>query len=429
MFVRTVVLACAISMAVISAKPSSAAEASCRIAGTPSVASISLKKVATGFDRPVAAIFNPLDKTEYFVVEQSGMIRKVKAGIVQPNALLDLKSVVNSSSNETGLLGFALHPKFSTNKLVFVNYTTSSRPRTVVSEFKMTAAGILDRSSEKVLLEIPQPFRNHNGGDIKFGKDGFLYIGTGDGGSANDPQGNGQNLSTLLAKMLRIDVNSSSPYKIPADNPTFASPGARKEIYAYGLRNPWRFSFDRVTGKLWAADVGQNALEEINIIEKGGNYGWKIMEGSQCFGSSSCDRSGLKLPVHEYPRSEGVSVTGGYVYRGSAIPGLVGRYVFADYATGKVWGLVADNEKRDNKLLVNSSLNISSFAEDTDGELYAIGHRGGAVYRIEKGTKTAGNFPGKLSETGCFGSLNPIVPADGVIGYGVESELWSDGGL
>jgi uncharacterized repeat protein (TIGR03806 family) len=427
MFVRITFLACAVSLALVTAKESVAAETTCRIAGTPTVASISLKKVASGFQRPVAAIFNPLDKTEYFVVEQGGLVRKVKSNVVQATPILDLSTVVDSSGNETGLLGLALHPDFSTNRRVFVNYTTETRPRTVISEFKMTAAGIIDRASEKVILEITQPYSNHNGGDIKFGKDGYLYIGTGDGGSANDPQGNGQNLAALLGKMLRIDINNGSPYSIPADNPTFRTPGARKEIYAYGLRNPWRYSFDRVTGKLWAADVGQNALEEINIIEKGGNYGWKIMEGTQCFRATTCDRTGLKLPVHEYPRSEGVSVTGGYVYRGNAIPSLVGRYVFADYATGKVWGLVADSTNIDNKLLIESNFNVSSFAEDIDGELYAIDHRNGSIYRIEKGTQSAGNFPTKLSETGCFANLNPLTPAAGVIGYDVESPLWSDG--
>jgi uncharacterized repeat protein (TIGR03806 family) len=427
MYVKIAVLSGAIFLALVTTKQTVASETTCRIAGTPNVASITLKKVATGFERPVAAIFNPLDKTEYFVVEQSGLIRKVKNGTVQPTPILDLKSVVNSSDNETGLLGLALHPNFKTNKRVFVNYTTETRPRTVVSEFKMNAAGTIDRSSEKVILEIPQPYSNHNGGDIKFGKDGYLYIGTGDGGSANDPHGNGQNLSALLGKMLRIDIDGGSPYSIPADNPTFRTAGARREIYAYGLRNPWRYSFDRVTGKLWAADVGQNALEEINVIEKGGNYGWKIMEGTQCFRSTTGNRDGLKLPVHEYPRSEGVSVTGGYVYRGSAIPSLVGRYVFADYATGKVWGFVADSANLDNKLLVESNFNVSSFAEDIDGELYALDHRGGSIFRIEKGTQSAGNFPTKLSETGCFASLSPLTPASGVVGYEVESELWSDG--
>ena len=317
MYVKIAVLSGAIFLALVTTKQTVASETTCRIAGTPNVASITLKKVATGFERPVAAIFNPLDKTEYFVVEQSGLIRKVKNGAVQPTPILDLKSVVNSSDNETGLLGLALHPNFKTNKRVFVNYTTEARPRTVVSEFKMNASGIIDRSSEKVILEIPQPYSNHNGCDIKFGKDGYLYIGTGDGGSANDPQGNGQNLNALLGKMLRIDIDGGSPYSIPADNPTFRTAGARREIYAYGLRNPWRYSFDRVTGKLWAADVGQNALEEINVIEKGGNYGWKIMEGTQCFRSTTCNRDGLKLPVHEYPRSEGVSAPVGMFIAGA----------------------------------------------------------------------------------------------------------------
>lgn len=373
MFLKWTTLACALSFAPVLAQSAVAVE--------PAIA---LKKVSSGFERPVAAIFNPLDKAEYFVVEQGGLIRRVKSGVVQPTPALDLKAVVNSSDSETGLLGLALHPEFSTNKRVFVNYTTKTRLRTVVAEFKMNAEGNFDRASEKVLLEIPQPYSNHNGGDLKFGKDGYLYIGTGDGGSGNDPQGHGQNLTSLLGKMLRIDVNSGSPYGIPTDNPTFGGAGVRREIYAYGLRNPWRYSFDRATGKLWAADVGQNALEEIDVIEKGGNYGWKIMEGDQCLRGRTCSREGLKLPVHVYPRTEGVSVTGGYVYRGTAIPSLVGRYIFADFVTGKIWGLQAESAVRDNKLLLESGLNVSSFAEDIDGELYVIDHTSGSVHLIQK---------------------------------------------
>lgn len=357
-------------------------------AGAPTASPISLKKVASGFTKPVAIVFNPVDKTEFFVVEQIGLIRKVKSGVVQTNPALDLREVVNSRDSETGLLGMAFHPSYRSNKRIFLNYTTSARARTVIAEFKVEASGSINRSLEKIILEIPQPFSNHNGGDLKFGPDGYLYIGTGDGGSANDPQRNGQNLKTLLAKMLRIDVDAGAPYKIPRDNPTFRDSGARKEIYAYGLRNPWRFSFDKLNGQLWVADVGQNKLEEIDIIKKGGNYGWNTMEGTQCFQSKSCNRNGLELPVHEYPRSDGVSVTGGYVYRGTTIPALIGRYLFADYGSGKLWGLKWDGTTGSNSLLLETSFNISAFGEDLDGEIYVADHRGGAIYRIEKGNIT-----------------------------------------
>lgn len=407
-------------------------QATCRIAGTPQPASIALNKIASGFTRPVAMLFNPADKTEVFVLEQVGLIKRIKSGVVQSSPALDIRSVVNTSGNETGLLGMAFHPDFKNNRRVFLNYTTAQRHRTVISEFKLNANGIFDKASEKVILEIPQPYSNHNGGDIKFGPDGFLYIGTGDGGSANDPHNNSQNLSSLLGKMLRININSGNPYAIPMDNPRFEQdPNARREIYAYGLRNPWRYSFDRLTGTFWAADVGQNELEEIDIIEKGGNYGWKVMEGTRCFRSATCNRQGLILPVHEYPRSEGVSVTGGYVYRGSAIPALVGYYLFADYATGKIWALklsgTTPNIQKDHKELLTTNYNISSFAEDVDGELYVLDHRGGDIYKIERGTRSASIFPMKLSETGCFAGLKPLEPAPGVIPYTVDSQLWSDG--
>lgn len=404
-------------------------EGGCLISGAPSVSSVSLKKVASGFTKPVAILFSPVDKTEYFVIEQIGLIRKVKSGVVQSLPVLDLRAVVNGNDNETGLLGMAFHPNFRNNRRIFLNYTTLTRPRTVIAEFMMEANGVINRTSEKIILEIAQPFSNHNGGDLKFGPDGYLYIGTGDGGSANDPQRNGQNLKVLLAKMLRIDIDSGAPYKIPRDNPIFSDPGARKEIYAYGLRNPWRFSFDKVNGQLWAADVGQNALEEIDIIKKGANYGWNTMEGTRCFLTNSCNRSGLELPVHEYPRTEGVSITGGYVYRGLAIPTLIGRYLFADYGSGKLWGLNWDGTAAANKLLLETSFNISTFGEDSDGEIYVADHRGGNVYRIEKGSNTPGNFPYRLSDTGCFDSLNPLRPAPGVVGYDVKSQLWSDGAI
>lgn len=233
------------------------------------------------------------------------------------------------------------------------------------------------------MLEFAQPYSNHNGGHLAFDSAGHLFITAGDGGSAGDPHAAGQNLNTLLGKILRIDIDGGQPYAIPKDNP-FLTKG-RGEIYAYGLRNVWRFSFDRQTGALFAGDVGQNKWEEIDIIEKGGNYGWRTMEGKHCFSpASGCDQTGLILPIHEYPRSEGVSVTGGYVYRGSKIPALNGVYIYGDYGSGKIWGLTYDFTAKKvvkNELLINSNLPIASFGEDTDGELMVVSYDG-RIFRI-----------------------------------------------
>jgi glucose/arabinose dehydrogenase len=233
-----------------------------------------------------------------------------------------------------------------------------------------------------VLLEIRQPYRNHNGGLNLFGPDGMLYIGMGDGGSAGDPHNNGQRLDTLLGKMLRLAVDGGAAYRVPGDNPFVDRPGARAEIWAYGLRNPWRFSFDRVSGRLFVADVGQNAIEEVDIVERGGNYGWNIMEGSECYGAQTCDKTGLRLPIAEYGHAQGCSVTGGYVYRGSRIPGLVGRYIFGDYCSGRLWTLAEETGGRWGMAAwLPTGLAISSFGEDQHGELYVVDHRG-AVYLL-----------------------------------------------
>ncbi len=237
--------------------------------------------------------------------------------------------------------------------------------------------------TERVILQFDQPFENHNGGHLAFGPDGYLYVGTGDGGSGGDPQGNGQNLGSLLGKILRIDVEGS-PYSVPQDNPQLA--GSRPEIWAYGLRNPWRFSFDRVTGRLFAADVGQNSLEEVNIIQRGGNYGWNRTEGSQCYppGTASCDTTGLILPIAEYGRDEGSSVTGGYIYRGDnhSSP-FWGTYIFGDFGTGTIWYLAEDQPGRwVRREFLRGAGNISSFGEDEAGELYVVDHGGGSVSQI-----------------------------------------------
>ena len=299
---------------------------------------------------------------------------------------LDISDRVNDRGEEEGLLGLAFDPQYAANGRFYVYYSASDPRRSVVSRFSVSADGRrADHGSERVLLEVPQPFSNHNGGQIAFGPDGYLYIGLGDGGSRGDPQGNGQDLSTLLGSILRIDVSavdSTGAYAIPADNPFVGRDGARPEIWAYGLRNPWRFSFDRATGEFWTADVGQNSFEEVDIVKPGLNYGWNIMEGRHCFHGPGCDRAGLEMPVAEYGREGGCSVTGGYVYRGSQLPSLYGAYVYGDYCSGRIWALRHDGEEVTNHMqIVNSGLRIPSFAEDSSGELYLLSFDG-TIYRF-----------------------------------------------
>ena len=283
------------------------------------------------------------------------------------------------------MLGLAFDP--ANARHLYVYYSASRPRRTVVSRFTVTPdGGSVDSASELVILEVEQPYANHNGGQLAFGPDGHLYIGLGDGGSAGDPQGNGQDTSTLLGSILRIDVAGSvpgQPYDIPGDNP-FAGGGGRGEIWAYGLRNPWRFSFDRETGELWAGDVGQNSWEEIDLIERGGNYGWNVLEGNHCFRpKNECDASGKIPPVWEYSLDgEPCSVIGGYVYRGGAIPWLTGAYVYGDFCSGEIFGLrYSDGEVQEHKRLADADVGIMSFAEGYDGELYLLSQRAG-IYRL-----------------------------------------------
>ena len=299
--------------------------------------------------------------------------------------LIDLREQVSSRGSEEGLLGLALDPK--DDRYLYVYYSASNPRRSVVSRFDYyPLSQDVNRDSELIILEVGQPYPNHNGGQIAFGPDGFLYIGLGDGGSAGDPLGSGQDTSTLLGSILRIDVSRSTaaqPYAIPPDNP-FADGGGRPEIWAYGLRNPWRFSFDRETGKLWTGDVGQNEWEEIDIIERGGNYGWNILEGNHCFRPrDNCDREGAIPPVWEYSLDgTPCSVIGGYVYRGDTIPWLRGAYVYGDFCSGKVYGLRYENgQVTEHKELADTGLRIMSFAEDSDEELYLLSQSDG-IYRL-----------------------------------------------
>ncbi|HRQ36720.1 MAG TPA: PQQ-dependent sugar dehydrogenase [Chloroflexota bacterium] len=325
-----------------------------------------------------------------FVVQQDGLINIIQDGELLAEPFLDIRGRVGKEANEQGLLSVAFHPGYAQNGYFFVNYTNLSF-HTVVSRFQVSAAdpNLADATSEKILLTIEQPYANHNGGLVKFGPDGYLYIGMGDGGSQGDPQNRAQNGNSLLGKILRIDVDVAEdvPYGIPETNPFVADNGVRNEIWAIGLRNPWRFSFDRETGDLFLADVGQNQWEEVNfrpVDSPGGeNYGWNRMEGTHCYPQGNCDTTGLILPIFEYDHSQGCSVTGGYMYRGAQFPALRGNYLVADYCTGFIWRLFpAGDGTWDTAKVLESGRIISSFGEDVNGELYVVDHNGG-VYQIQ----------------------------------------------
>ena len=343
------------------------------------------------FKRPVDLQHAGDNSNRLFVVEQEGLISVFPndSAVTAKTIFLDIRSKVQDQGNEQGLLGLAFHPDFESNGYFFVNYTATNPERTVISRFKVSQnPDQADPASEQVILTFAQPYSNHNGGQVSFGAEGYLYIATGDGGSAGDPHGNGQNRAALLGKILRIDVDKQQNghlYGIPADNP-FANntSGYREEIYAYGMRNPWRFSFDPSNGRLWAGDVGQNSYEEIDIIENGGNYGWNTMEAKHCYSpGQDCNTTGLTMPIWEYGRGYGISVTGGFVYRGPTLTGLTGKYIYADYGSRWVWTLdYADMNNPVNTPLVLADFQISSFGVDQDNELYLCGFDG-KIHRLK----------------------------------------------
>lgn len=341
-------------------------------------------EVANGFARPLG-----LEATadgRLFVLEQRGVIWVIQEGAVLPDPFLDLRDRIDASAFEQGLLGLAFHPEFLANGFFYVNYTRFGGD-TVIARFSASAdPNRADPNSELILLTADQPFANHNGGGLEFGPDGFLYIGLGDGGSANDPFGNGQSLDTLLGKLLRIDVRTAEPYAIPADNP-FAAAGGRPEIWAYGLRNPWRFSFDPGTGDLYIGDVGQNSWEEIDFLPAGTaggvNFGWNQREGRHPFATQVTE--GLTDPIAEYANNGfACSVTGGVVARDPVLPEWAGVYLFGDYCSGEVWGLVRDAAGQwQGSVLYGTGLSISSFGSGADGSVYLV-HHGGAIFRLER---------------------------------------------
>lgn len=343
------------------------------------------------FSTPVELTSSDDNTNRIFVVNQKGIINVFnnQPDIAGSSVFLDISGRV-TSGGEKGLLGLAFHPNYKTNGYFYVNYTRGNL-ETVISRFKVSTANpnVADPSSELILLTYAQPFENHNGGKVAFGNDGYLYIAAGDGGSGGDPGNRAQNKKELLGKILRIDVNNTSGnlnYAIPQDNPFKGNAdGNREEIYAYGLRNPWRFSFDKTTGNLWLGDVGQNRVEEVDIIEKGGNYGWRIAEGTECYNSATCDQSNLIAPIWSYQQGSesGKSVTGGYVCRENGLSNLKGKYIYGDYVSGNIWALTYSGKTAvKNELIANLQGGLSSFGEDSNSNLYVLDYVSGKILKF-----------------------------------------------
>jgi len=396
---------------------------------SPAAAQLQIEVAFTNlsFTRPVELQHAGDGTNRLFVVEQAGIIKVLEnaKSTATAKTFLDIRDRVNDSGNEEGLLGLAFHPDYGTNGFFYVDYTAANPRRTVISRFSVSATNpdSAVKSAEFIVIEIPINLpnnNNHNGGKIAFGSDGFLYIGPGDGGSGGDPMGNGQNVLSLLGKILRIDVDNPSSgrnYGIPADNPFVGNTSAKEEIYAYGLRNPWRFSFDPVTNQLWLGDVGQSRREEVDIVEKGKNYGWNQIEGTLCYPSGNpCDIAGLVKPIWEYNHSLGQSITGGYVYRGVNVPELVGAYVYADYGTGRIWSLRYDGvNPAANALLADTNMGVSAFGIDQNNELYVcdLDFRGNAtmIYRFKPTiTSTDPDSPLPISPQLAQNYPNPFAP-------------------
>ncbi|NQD36576.1 hypothetical protein HPT27_06035 [Permianibacter sp. IMCC34836] len=371
----------------------------------------------------------PGDNARFYAVIQSGRILRFQnsVNVSQTETVLDIGNRVNSS-NESGLLGIAFHPNFASNGFLYVNYVANAPFASRVSRFTVRPDGSgFDPASEQVLLEVPATATHHKAGQIAFGPDGYLYTSFGD----DESPANGQLTSTLHGKVIRINVNAGAPYTIPADNP-FVNGGGRPEIFAYGFRNPWRFSFDRVTGTFWVADVGETQWEEIDQVTRGGNYGWSELEGDHCRNASSCNRTGKQAPVFEYSHEQGCSIIGGAVYRGSALAALRGTYVYSDYCAGHVWGLNRTGSDYQQTDFGDMHLQPVAIAEDNAGELYLLqiwqGGTGGQIYKIVAGSgPTSSTIPTRLSATGCVAADAPQQPAAGLLPYTVNSPLWSDG--
>ena len=349
--------------------------------------SVALELVTKDLKQPVFVTNAGDGSGRLYVVEKAGTIAVVEGSTRAATPFLDITTLVGSGGSEQGLLGLAFHPRYKENGRFFVYYTAKNGDNTVARYQVQADSSAADPQSGVVLFAEADPAANHNGGMLAFGPDGYLYVGLGDGGRAGDPWGNGQNRNALLGKILRLDVDKGEPYGIPADNPWPQGGDARAEVWAYGLRNPWRFSFDRDTGDLYIADVGQNQYEEINLQPagaKGGlNYGWNVREATHCFRESGCSAEGMVEPIAEYSHDLGCSVTGGYVYRGAALAGLRGRYVFGDYCSGRIWTLHQGSPRSwERSDLIASSASISSFGEDEAGELYLTDLGSNSLFRF-----------------------------------------------
>src|SRR2546425_750199 len=385
---------------------------------------LGFEPVASGLHSPNGVTHAGDGSGRLFILEQTGRILIHEGSRVLPSAFLDVSALV-SCCDERGLLGLAFHPDYVANGLFYVDYTNTAGD-TVIARYHVSAdANVADPTSAQILLTIAQPFANHNGGQLAFGPDGFLYIGMGDGGSGGDPGNRAQNLGELLGKILRIDVNGAAPYAIPATNPFRSTPGARPEIWAYGLRNPWRFSFDRLRGDLFIADVGQSAREEVDFqpaASAGGeNYGWRLMEGTACFPSSSsgCNDGTLTLPILEYDHSLGCSITGGYRYRGGRFPQLIGRYFYGDYCSGRIWNGIQSGRTWSSAQLIDTALRITSFGEDEGGELYVV-HYGlvGSDGTIQRIVETSQSFLVTVARTGAGAGAGTVASAPAGIDCG-----------
>lgn len=357
----------------------------------PAADSLKLTEIATGFNRPLYVTHAGDESNRLFLVEQSGKVWILNDGSRSAQPFLDISQIISPAAlgtgfTEQGLLGLAFHPDFASNRQFFVNFT-DRKGETVVAKYLVSESNpfLADVNSGQVIFRLSQPYSNHNGGHIEFGPDGYLYIALGDGGWANDPLGAGQNRGLLLGSILRIDIDGASPYTIPSDNPFVDDTGAHDEIWAYGLRNVWRFSFDRLTGDMYIADVGQNQWEEINFQPAdspgGENYGWNVWEGNHIFAGGHAPNH--VPPIFEYTRNMGCSVTGGYIYRGEAVPDLYAAYIFGDFCTGRIWATWRDSELNwQTEQIMNTGMAISSFGEDEARELYVIDYAG-ALYRFD----------------------------------------------
>lgn len=387
------------------------------------------------FRQPVGLYPVPGADGDWIVIERSGLVYRFGADDEAAEVLVaDLSDVVYAVGSEQGLLGLAFHPDFESNGEIYLSYTSDAGAYSRLARVVSADGGLSFVADPEVIFSVEQPYSNHNGGNIAFGPDGYLYVGYGDGGSAGDPLANAQNVDVTLGKMLRIDVDGGEPYGIPSDNP-FADGGGAPEVYAWGFRNPWRWTFDAETGDLWVGDVGQNLWEELSRVERGGNYGWDQMEGLECYGNTDCDPAGMQLPVVVYAQVDGefASIVAGPVYRGTAIPSLVGVPIFSDVYLGTVWGAVQDVSSgaySAEELVAAGGQIFVSYAERTDGEVIGLDYNGG-LWLLEPAAPPElpepSTFPELLSATGCVEASDPTQPVPAMVAYDVNVPLWSDG--